>query len=133
MHPHGTSLSIFAHMQVFAQALHAVLPVIERVRPPSWYTSHAHRWSLSLRVHRYAIAHAVLAHLSSSVDCRLLFATHYHPLTAEFGDNHRVALAHMAALVGDASPGSEAGDGITFLYQLRSGACPRSYGLQVRS
>ena len=27
----------------------------------------------------YAIAYAVLRHLSSVVDCRLLFATHYHP------------------------------------------------------
>lgn len=48
----------------------------------------------------YAIAHAVLQHISSQVDCRLLFATHYHPLTAEFAANPRVTLGHMAALVG---------------------------------
>ena len=48
---------------------------------------------------RYAIAHAVLQHLSSQQDCRQLFATHYHPLTAEFANNRRVALAHMAAVV----------------------------------
>lgn len=50
----------------------------------------------------YAIAHAVLQHMSSQVDCRLLFATHYHPLTAEFSANPRVSLGHMAALVGSA-------------------------------
>ncbi|KAK9813990.1 hypothetical protein WJX73_008383 [Symbiochloris irregularis] len=82
----------------------------------------------------YAIAHAVLGHLSSRIDCRLLFATHYHPLTGEFEGDPRVALGHMAALVGpaqgqDSSAGSA--DGITFLYQMRSGACPRSYGLEV--
>ena len=51
----------------------------------------------------YAIAHAVLKHISSKVDCRLLFATHYHPLTEEFGSNPRIRLGHMAAFVG--SPG----------------------------
>ncbi|CAL8460672.1 g202 [Coccomyxa elongata] len=77
----------------------------------------------------YAIAHAVLKHLSSSVDCRLLFATHYHPLTMEFLGSPRVKLGHMAALV---SGDDAASDGhITFLYKLLSGACPKSYGLQV--
>lgn len=47
----------------------------------------------------YAIAHAVLKHISSKVDCRLLFATHYHPLTTEFASNPGVSLGHMAALV----------------------------------
>jgi len=54
----------------------------------------------------YAIAHAVLKHISSKVDCRLLFATHYHPLTAEFSSNPRVSLGHMAALVGSSGNGS---------------------------
>ena len=86
------------------------------------------------------------------VDCRLLFATHYHPLTAEFdapacGELPRVALGHMAALVGErpsvggGAPGgadASAGSGtpsrsITFLYKLRPGACPASYGLQVNA
>lgn len=76
---------------------------------------------------RYAIAFSVLQHLSTSVDCRLLFATHYHPLTSEFLGSPRVSLGHMAAMVtGDESDGH-----ITFLYQLRQGACPKSYGLQV--
>lgn len=63
------------------------------------------------------------------MDCRLLFATHYHPLTMEFLGSPRVKLGHMAALV---SGDDAASDGhITFLYKLLSGACPKSYGLQV--
>ena len=49
----------------------------------------------------YAIAHAVLKHISSKVDCRLLFATHYHPLTTEFANNPRIRLGHMSVLLGD--------------------------------
>ncbi|KAL3140400.1 hypothetical protein ABBQ38_004660 [Trebouxia sp. C0009 RCD-2024] len=80
----------------------------------------------------YAIAHAVLQHMSSQVDCRLLFATHYHPLTAEFAANPRVSLGHMAALVGSAGDaGGEHDDGLVFLYKLHKGAAPKSYGLQV--
>jgi DNA mismatch repair protein MSH6 len=112
------------------------------------------------RVRRYAIAHAVLKFLSARIGCRMLFATHYFGLTREFAADAGVANAHMAALVGGgaggarrrapraaAAPGSPilgsppGGDGapawtsdeaqITFLYRLRPGACPRSYGLQV--
>ncbi len=79
---------------------------------------------------RYAIAYAVLRHLSLAVDCRTLFATHFHPLAStEFRDCPRVALGHMAALVQEAREGN-AGS-IVFLYELQPGACPKSYGLQV--
>lgn len=37
----------------------------------------------------YAIAAAVLRHMAEAVDARLLFATHYHPLTAEFAAHPR--------------------------------------------
>jgi DNA mismatch repair ATPase MutS len=110
----------------------------------------------------------VLKHLSETLDCRLLFATHYHPLTAEFASNLRIKLAHMAcqmlldkpptnpALQGpvDHDTGAEtlqkieqpAENGalaeadsddlqkegqLVFLYKLRPGPCPKSYGLQV--
>lgn len=46
----------------------------------------------------YAIAHAVLKYLTSTVGCRLLFATHYHPLTAEFAADPAVKLCHMACM-----------------------------------
>lgn len=80
----------------------------------------------------YAIAYAVFRHLVEKVNCRLLFATHYHPLTKEFASHPHVTLQHMACtfnLKGEKSSGGE--QELVFLYQLTSGACPESYGLQV--
>lgn len=71
----------------------------------------------------YAIAYAVFRHLIEKVNCRLLFATHYHPLTKEFASHPHVMLQHMACTFNDHE--------LIFLYRLRSGACPESYGLQV--
>lgn len=68
----------------------------------------------------------VLRHLLERVDCRLLFATHYHPLTKEFGSHPRVSLQHMACIFRQ--------DGekeLVFLYKLAGGPCPESYGMQV--
>ena len=65
---------------------------------------------------RYAIASAVLQHLSSALDCRMLFATHYAALTAEFAASPRVALGHMAAVVG----GNRRLDGATAVIKLES-------------
>lgn len=65
--------------------------------------------------------------------CRLLFATHYHPLTKEFASHPHVSLQHMACMFKPKS-GAHGGIGekeLTFLYRLTSGACPESYGLQV--
>lgn len=79
----------------------------------------------------YAIAYAVFRHLVERVRCRLLFATHYQSLTKEFASHPHVNLQHMTYMF---KPRSSAGNGekeLTFLYQLASGACPESYGLQV--
>ncbi|GJN32220.1 hypothetical protein PR202_gb20709 [Eleusine coracana subsp. coracana] len=46
----------------------------------------------------YAIAYAVFRHLVERVRCRLLFATHYHPLTKEFASHPHVSLQHMACM-----------------------------------
>jgi len=105
----------------------------------------------------YAIAYAVFRHLVETKDCRLLFATHYHPLTKEFASHPCVSLKHMACSF-DANPTivDNRGDSnivsekvvnidnsyrssdfleterqLVFLYKLRSGASPESYGLQV--
>lgn len=81
----------------------------------------------------YAIAYAVFRHLVEQVRCRLLFATHYHPLTKEFASHPHVSLQHMACMLKPRS-GTHGGNGdkeLTFLYRLTSGACPESYGLQV--
>ncbi|XP_057247149.1 DNA mismatch repair protein MSH7 isoform X2 [Beta vulgaris subsp. vulgaris] len=78
----------------------------------------------------YAIAYAVFRHLIEKMNCRLLFATHYHPLTKEFASHPHVSLQHMSCAM---KPRSSSGKDLdlVFLYRLASGACPESYGLQV--
>nr|GMC58803.1 DNA mismatch repair protein MSH7 isoform X2 [Ipomoea batatas] len=72
----------------------------------------------------YAIAYAVFRHFVEIVNCRLLFATHYHALTKEFGSHPHVILKHMACSF-------KSNQKLVFLYRLASGACPESYGMQV--
>lgn len=60
----------------------------------------------------------------------MLFATHYHPLTTEFSSNPNIKLGYMTAAVAD-SQALEDSPSITFLYRLKSGTSPQSYGLQV--
>ncbi|XP_042481954.1 DNA mismatch repair protein MSH7 [Macadamia integrifolia] len=79
----------------------------------------------------YAIAYAVFRHLVEKVHCRLLFATHYHPLTKEFASHPRVTLQHMACTFKPKVGGFSSDQELVFLYRLTSGACPESYGLQV--
>ncbi|XP_027923282.1 DNA mismatch repair protein MSH7 isoform X2 [Vigna unguiculata] len=80
----------------------------------------------------YAIAYAVFRHLIEKVNCRMLFATHYHPLTKEFASHPRVTMQHMACAFKSKSDTCSMRDQeLVFLYRLASGACPESYGLQV--
>ncbi|XP_011078349.1 DNA mismatch repair protein MSH7 isoform X2 [Sesamum indicum] len=80
----------------------------------------------------YAIAYAVFRHLVESVNCRLLFATHYHPLTKEFAAHPLVLLQHMACSFDSASKlSSQVDQKLVFLYRLASGACPESYGMKI--
>jgi len=89
----------------------------------------------------YAVAHASLEHLAHSTRCRVMFATHYHGLSREFLASPLVQLRHMAAHVADEAVGDmsdktsdKTSDApITFLYKLRKGACPKSYGMKVAS
>ncbi|KAI0487869.1 hypothetical protein KFK09_027692 [Dendrobium nobile] len=76
----------------------------------------------------YAIAYAVLRHLVENVHCRLLFATHYHPLTKEFASHPHVNMQHMACTFDRKINGEQE---LVFLYRLASGSSPESYGLQV--
>ncbi|CAH2052708.1 unnamed protein product [Thlaspi arvense] len=81
----------------------------------------------------YAIAYSVFRHLVERVQCRMLFATHYHPLTKEFSSHPRVTLKHMACAFRPRSDQELLGceQDLVFLYRLTDGACPESYGLQV--
>jgi len=71
----------------------------------------------------YAIAHAVLSHLVSSVKPLLLFSTHYHTLTDELRGSKEVSLYHMDCMV------NEAARLVTFLYKFKRGVAADSYGL----
>lgn len=84
------------------------------------------------------LAWQVLSDLVGRLSCRLLFATHYHPLTTEFEGNTSVLLKHMAFTFdrtshhdGDVITLTHGDGRLVFLYALKSGACQASYGLQV--
>ncbi len=72
-----------------------------------------------------AIARAVVEYIHNEprLQCRTLFATHYHELTALEGQLQRLRNFHMAAV--------EQGDSVVFLHELRVGSADRSYGIHV--
>lgn len=72
-----------------------------------------------------AIASAVLDELTHRVECLVLFATHYHPVSREAAQSHRVSPFHMAADV------NEQTNEMTFLYRFLPGLCPASHGHNV--
>ncbi|RLN74936.1 hypothetical protein BBJ28_00021883 [Nothophytophthora sp. Chile5] len=73
-----------------------------------------------------AIAYSVVEHLLSDIQCRTMFATHYHSLVEEYADNDRVSLGHMGCIVDPENDRK-----VTFLYKLEDGMCPKSYGINV--
>ena len=76
-----------------------------------------------------AIASATVKHLVDSNRCLSLFATHYHSILEEHKDCPSVRLGHMQCIVDEQH---ESGDmGITFLYSLGDGVCPKSFGVNV--
>ncbi|MFT5060129.1 MAG: DNA mismatch repair protein MutS, partial [Polaromonas sp.] len=70
-----------------------------------------------------SIAWAVLEYLHEVNDCRALFATHYHELTALSAKLDRVDNATVRVKEWD-------GD-VIFLHEVTKGAADRSYGVQV--
>jgi DNA mismatch repair protein MutS len=72
-----------------------------------------------------SIAQAVVEHLHEAphLNCRTLFATHYHELTVLAERLPRVSNARVDVL--------EEGDGVTFLHRIVPGGADRSYGIHV--
>jgi len=70
-----------------------------------------------------SIAWATVEHLHAVNQCRTLFATHYHELTALASRLPDVANATIEV--------KEWHDDIVFLHKVRPGAADRSYGIQV--
>jgi len=71
-----------------------------------------------------AIAHAVLEHLSSRVERRRIFATHYHSLVRRFVQSEFVSVKHMACRV-------TSDRDVKFLHKLVDGIAPKSCGMNV--
>jgi DNA mismatch repair protein MutS len=70
-----------------------------------------------------SIAWAVSEHLHNAVECKTIFATHYHEL---------VQLADELVAVRNYNVGvREVGDHVLFLYRLQPGGADRSYGIEV--
>ena len=70
-----------------------------------------------------SIAWATLEHLHGANQCRALFATHYHELTALAGKLDGVENATVAVKEWEGE--------VIFLHEVRKGAADRSYGVQV--
>jgi len=68
-----------------------------------------------------AIAYAVAKHLTESIGCRTIFATHYHVLGADFQKDPRYATFYMDFLLD--------GIDVTFLYKCVKGVCTHSHGI----
>ncbi len=70
-----------------------------------------------------SIAWATLEHLHAANQCRALFATHYHELTALAGKLQGVDNATVAVKEWEGE--------VIFLHEVNKGAADRSYGVQV--
>ncbi|MGI9368576.1 MAG: DNA mismatch repair protein MutS [Ruegeria sp.] len=70
-----------------------------------------------------SIAWATLEHLHAANQCRALFATHYHELTALAGNLEGVENATVAVKEWEGE--------VIFLHEVHKGAADRSYGVQV--
>ena len=70
-----------------------------------------------------SIAWAAIEHLHDKIECRALFATHYHELTTLADRLPRLSNATLRV--------AEYGGDVVFLHEVVPGAADRSYGLQV--
>ncbi|CAD8137335.1 unnamed protein product [Paramecium octaurelia] len=70
-----------------------------------------------------AIASAVMHYLIKTIQCRVLFATHFRILVEEAKLISEVTNVHMACYIQDGK--------VIFLYRLKEGACEASFGINV--
>eukprot|EP01127_Copromyxa_protea_P019622 TRINITY_DN6415_c0_g1_i2.p1 TRINITY_DN6415_c0_g1~~TRINITY_DN6415_c0_g1_i2.p1 ORF type:complete len:626 (+),score=111.18 TRINITY_DN6415_c0_g1_i2:317-2194(+) len=117
----GASDKIFANQSTFMLELQETANILRNATPHSFVILDELGRGTST-FDGYAIAYAVLTKLRD-LGCRTLFSTHYHKLNDEFQNDPLVSLGHMAC--------EDSGSTITFLYQLKEGPCPKSYGMNV--
>lgn len=70
-----------------------------------------------------SIAWAVIEHLHNTIECRALFATHYHELTGLTDNLHALSCHTMKV--------REWKGELVFLHEVAAGAADRSYGIHV--
>ena len=70
-----------------------------------------------------SLAWAILEHLHHELNCRTLFATHYHELTALADTNDRITNLNVAV--------REKENDVVFLHRIVPGAADKSYGIHV--
>lgn len=70
-----------------------------------------------------ALAQAILEYVETTIQCKTLFSTHYHELTALDTMYPNLTNVHAAVL--------EKGDEISFQYKMLPGSMQRSYGVHV--
>ncbi|KII68033.1 DNA mismatch repair protein Msh6 [Thelohanellus kitauei] len=80
-----------------------------------------------------AIAYSVLKYITSQIRCLTMFSTHYHYIARDLQTTRHmnIRMMYMQCLVEEESEDCENENGITFLYKIKEGVCPKSYGFYV--
>jgi DNA mismatch repair protein MSH2 len=71
----------------------------------------------------YGLARAISEYILQTIGCMVVFATHFHELTALEREHPGVQNCHVGAQKGQ--------QGLTFLYQVRPGPCLESFCIQM--
>ena len=70
-----------------------------------------------------ALAQAIVEYITTCIEAKTMFSTHYHELTSLEETHSTIQNVHVTV--------HEADDVITFLYKVKKGAADRSYGINV--